>query len=456
MTPPTRQRRAALIIVRWLTLVLAGWLLYGMTRALGAITRLGAPLYDWQWYPGLIALLVGLTVHVVWGLPRTKRTALAFTGLLIWIVIGYSGFWQTIELAPAQTAPVPISFWVSGTDDLSDTVLEDIQSAGGYLYRIAGEKSIEGENRQALIAELDRLSKYDIEVYLTSNVSDYLSVPVHDEWIVLVRKIAAFIHDENLPNVRGVVGDAERPLKAEMPFDILGLDRDGFFHTVQDYKDLIEETKEEYPDLDLGVTADWTFYIDTLDGDPDLSIVQRSPVDPPGTWDYTNAMIYSSYHPPSWRAYFVYSVEQALARRCPDCQRSYLIGVVGYSADPLLDYDDLVRDARLSRAMGTQEIVVFYLNGALRDFGDDFVRRLAEAVNNTDPDLVVQVPFSRPASSILYGITFADALLDVRSWKGLLLALGWMVSSGVIAFHSTRHTTVKPRSSKDSEQNLVS
>ena len=60
---------------------------------------------------------------------------------------------------------------------------------------------------------------------------------------------------------------------------------------MQDYKDLIEETKEEYPDLDLGVTADWTFYIDTLDGDPDLSIVQRSPVDPPGTWDH-----------PTWRS----------------------------------------------------------------------------------------------------------------------------------------------------------
>ena len=143
-------------------------------------------------------------------------------------------------------------------------------------------------------------------------------------------------------------------------------------------------------------------------------------------------------------------------RFCPDCQRSYLIGVVGYSADPLLDFDDLVRDARLSRAMGTQEIVVFYLNGALRDFGDDFVRRLAEAVNTTDPDLIVQAPFSRPASLILYGFNFADALLDVRSWKGLLLATGWMVASGIIAFRSTHHTTQRPYSSEDGEQDLVS
>lgn len=245
MIPPTRRKRI-ILIARWLTLGLAGWLLYGMARALWAIIRLGAPLYDWQWYPGLIALLIGLTVHIVWGLPRTRRTTLAFTGLLIWVIIGYSGFWQTIELTPAQTAPVPISFWVSGTDDLPDTILEDIQSAGGYLYRIAGEGSIEGKNRQALIAELDRLSTYDIEVYLTSNVSDFLSVPVHDEWIVLVQKLAAFIHDEDLTNVRGIVGDAEIPLKAEMPVDILGLDRSGFSRTIHEYEDLIGRMRREH------------------------------------------------------------------------------------------------------------------------------------------------------------------------------------------------------------------
>jgi hypothetical protein len=437
MTPPTRQKHITLTIVRWLALVLVGWLLYGLARALWSVIRLGAPLYDWQWYPGLIVLLIGLTVHGVWGLPHTKQTALAFAGLSIWVIIGYSGFWQTVELTPARTAPVPISFWTSGTSEIPDTTLEDIRSAGGRLYLIAGEKSLEGENRQALVAELERLSTYDIEVYLTSNVSDYLSVPVHDEWIVLVQREATFIRDESLTNIRGIVGDAECPIKSEMPFDILGLDRDAFFSTVRDYEDLIGKIKEKYPDLSLGVTADWTYYIDTLDGDADLSIVQRSPVDPPGTWDYMNAMIYSSYYPSSWRAYYVYSVERAMARCCPDCQRSYLIGVAGYSLDPLLDFDDLVRDAQLSRAMGTQEIVVFYLNGALRDFGDDFVRRLTTAVNGTDPGLTVQVPFSRPASLILYGITFADALLDVRSWKGLLLATGWIVASGAIALHST-------------------
>jgi hypothetical protein len=169
-----------------------------------------------------------------------------------------------------------------------------------------------------------------------------------------------------------------------------------------------------------------------------------------------NAMIYSSYHPSAWRAYYVYSVEQALARRCPACQRSYLIGVVGYAADPLLDFDDLVRDARLSRAMGAQEIVVFYLNGALRDFGDDFVRRLTTAVNSTNSSLTVQVPFSRPASLILYGITFADALLDVRSWRGLLLAAIWMVISGIVAFHATPPTWLRRCSSRHSERDLDS
>lgn len=438
MISPTRRKRIILTIVRWLALILAGWFLYGMIRALRAIVRLGAPLYDWQWYPGLIALLLGLTVHIVWGLPRNRRTISVSIGLSIWIIVGYSGFWQTVELVPAKTDPVPISFWTSGTDELPDTILENIQAAGGYLYRISSARSIEGEHRQTLIAELQRLSTYDIEVYLTSNVSDFLSVPVHDEWIVLVQRIAAFVHDEDLTNVSGIVGDAERPVNAPMGFDLLGLDRDGFSDTVRDYEDLIRRIKKEYPDLSLGVTADWTYYVDTLDGDADLSIVQRSPVDPPGTWDYTNAMIYSSYHPSSWRAYYVYSIERAMARRCPDCQQSYLIGVVGYSADPLLGFDDLVRDAQLSRAMGAQEIVVFYLNGALRDFGDDFVHRLTMAVNSAAPDLTVQIPFSRPASLILYGITLADALLDVRSWNGLLLAVGWMIASGIIAFRATQ------------------
>ena len=68
----------------------------------------------------------------------------------------------------------------------------------------------------------------------------------------------------------------------------------------------------------------------------------------------------------------------------PEYQPSYLIGVVGYSNGPLLDHAELARDAHILRAMDVQEIAVFYLGGALRDFGDDFVQRFVAAVNGAD------------------------------------------------------------------------
>jgi hypothetical protein len=426
------------LAARWLVLILIGWLTYGLVRALWTTIYLGVPLYDWQWYLGVIILLIGLAIRTVWRWP-TKLIVFVFAGLIAWIVVGYNGFGQTIELYPGRAAPAPISFWVSqGISQAPEAVLEDIHAAGGRLYLISGQRSLEGENRQALVAELRRLSEYDIEVYLTTNVSDFLSVPVHDEWIALVQETAAFIRDEDLTNVHGIIGDAESPTKT--PPDILGLDEGDFFRTVHNFDNLIELMEDKYPDLSLGITANWPQYTDSLDGDSDICILARSPVDPPGNWDYINVMTYSSYYPPSWRAYYVYLVEQAMARRYPARQSSHLIGVVGYKMEPsLLDFDDLVRDARLSRAMGVQEIVVFWLNGALTDFGDDFVRRFTTAVNDVEHDLTVEVPFSRPISMLLYSMAVLDALLDVRSWRGLLL-IGWIACSGIIVRYSVRHT----------------
>jgi len=113
---------------------------------------------------------------------------------------------------------------------------------------------------------------------------------------------------------------------------------------------------------------------------------------------------------------------------------SYLIGLVGggMPGEPLLDFDELVRDARLSRALGVREIAVFQLDGALRVFGDDFVRRLTAAVNSSQPGAAVAVPFSRPASLLFYATAAADALLDVRGPLGW----AWIALSGMIAFRT--------------------
>jgi hypothetical protein len=132
-------------------------------------------------------------------------------------------------------------------------------------------------------------------------------------------------------------------------------------------------------------------------------------------------------------------VERTMARLYPELLPSHLIGLAdqGWPDEPVLDFDDLVRDARLSRAMGVPEIVVFRLNErALERFGDDFVERLAFAVNEAQPDEMVEVPFSRPASMLIYGTLCADALLDAVGAKGWFL-LVWIVLSVFLVRYST-------------------
>jgi len=232
-----------------------------------------------------------------------------------------------------------------------------------------------------------------------------------------------------LTNVRGLIGDAEPPLNK--PMDILGVERSRYDRAVLGLHDLIEEMHRDYPDLRIGVTATSAHYLDGLDGDPDLAVAMRSPVDPPSGWDFLNAMTYSSYFPPDWRAYYVYMVERGMARRYPSEQISHLIGLVGggFPWEPVLDFDSLVRDARLSRALGVREIVVFQLDGALQQFGQDFIRRLTSAVNGPQSDLIV--PFSRPASTLVYSAAVADALFDVRGPWGWLWII-WTIMSGLI------------------------
>jgi hypothetical protein len=366
---------------------------------------------------------------------------LALVGLLVWTGVGYSGFGQVVYLQPGRAAPILISFWA--WLDYPEAVLRDIQAAGGYIYAPLSFESLEGANRHTLAAALRRLAEHRIEVYLAPPASDFLSVPVHHEWIASTQNVAAFVRREGVTNVRGLIGDAEPPGK--MPMDILGADQAELSQAVLDLRNLISALRGEYPDLHIGVTATGAHYLDGLDGDSDLSMVMRSPVDPPGGWDFYNMMTYSSYFPPDWRAYYVYLAERAMARRYPNTDVSHLIGLVGGGLpwEPLLGYDDLVRDARLSRALGVREIVVYQLGGALQVFGNDFVQRLIAAVNGPQSDVTVAVPFSRPASAMLYGLAAADALLDARGWRGLLW-LAWAILSGAIV----RRSLKQPRATR--------
>jgi len=413
------------LLPRWLGLCLLGWLLYAVIRTTLGLIYLGIPWFDWQWYGALIALLGLLTLFLAGFRLGRPRGAGLFTLLTLWLVLGFGGFGQSLTLRPNQAPPVPISFWAGAElgSAAPAELLTDIHAAGGQLYLNVSEDSFDGARRQTLIRQLSRLNTFGIGAYLVVNASNYISVPVSAEWVSGVRKAAAFVQAEKLTNIRGLIGDAEPPYK--LPLDYLGLDTQGFNTTVQSYAELLTFMSQTHPGLQLGFTAGWPQYVDTLDGDSDLSLILRSPVDPPQSWTYVNMMTYSSYLPdPAWRPYFMYLVEHELPRQYAQHPLSYLIGIVGYPPEPLLTFDELVRDAQISRAMRADEVVIFRLEGSLKEFGPDFVRRLTAQVNGPAAPESLTVPFSRPVSILLFLQLFFDSLLDLRHWPGLLL-LGW-------------------------------
>ncbi len=414
-------------VLRWLTLTLAGWLGYALVRGLWALVHLGAPVCDWLWYVPAIALWVGLPASFALRPPQSMF--LIFAALLILTLAGYNGLGQIVYLNSGDAPRVPISFWAfSDFCHTPEAILQDLQASGGYIYLATGDYPFDVERSQSLADGLRRLADHDIQVYLVPPSPDFLSSPVVRQWSDSVRTVAALVRREGLTNVRGLIGDAEPPLN--QPMDVWGVERASFDRAMSGLHDLIGEMHREYPELSIGVTATGAHYLDGLDGDPDLAVLMRSPVDPPGGWDFLNVMTYSSYLPSDWRAYYVYLVEHGMARRYPTGQVSHLIGLVGggFPHEPLLDFDDLVRDARLSRALGVREVVVFQLDGALRQFGDDFVRRLNDAVNGVPSELTI--PFSRPVSLLVYGVAVADALLDVRGpwgWAWIVWAIACVV-----------------------------
>jgi hypothetical protein len=62
------------IVLRWLSLTLAGWLAYVVLHALWTIIALRAPLYDWQWYVPVGAFLL-ISVMIAWRLAYTELAA---------------------------------------------------------------------------------------------------------------------------------------------------------------------------------------------------------------------------------------------------------------------------------------------------------------------------------------------------------------------------------------------
>src|SRR5262245_22647547 len=103
--------RMRVLLIRWLTLTLVGWLAYALLYDIVASIMLDMPWYDWLWYLPVSSLFVILPLQLAWRKSFTHRKGLVYGLLLVLSMGGYNGFGQTITLHPAQAATVIISFW---------------------------------------------------------------------------------------------------------------------------------------------------------------------------------------------------------------------------------------------------------------------------------------------------------------------------------------------------------
>lgn len=414
-------------IYRWIVLVIFGWFDYGLLLALAAIIQFGVAWYDWLWYVSLIVFVSLTPIYLLQMIRSGKRIILLTIILSLFVlIVDWNGLGQTEKLSTFGTAPISISFWAEyPIADQPDFVLRDIQATQGRLFLGVGGDITDVDHRREVASALHKLDEFGIDVYLAVPAgNNFLSAPVYREWIANVRRAIEFLRDEQFDNVRGVIGDVEPPVGYAL--DVSAVDRMIFFDMVEGFRNLIDEVHRADPDLEIGATAMWMHYADALDGDADLSVLFRSTVDPPGGWDFINLMTYSSYLPSEQQLYYVYLSERAMVVLYPDEDVSHLIGLIGTGlpGEPLADFENVARDARLSRALGVSEVAVFHLNGALDLWGDDFIARLNDAVNRED--VILDVPFSREVSLSFFGVRVLDALLDVRgdrAWLFIVLAI---------------------------------
>ncbi|MCP4361375.1 MAG: hypothetical protein GY796_25475 [Chloroflexi bacterium] len=426
---------ACKVAICWLALFLAGIFAYTFSKGIWLTFLLGTPWQDWQWYLPLTLLFVLplLQVAIRWHGKRFSR--LFYLVLFLWILVGFTGFGYEESISLSEAPPIKLSFWVGRIEGDDTRLLEQLQAAEASLY-LRGPTPLTDERSQAFSVLLEQLNGYDIGVLLFVPASDFLSVPVQEEWMENIGQTAAFIQQENPPNIRGLIGDAEAPRFT--PFDSFRSDISPVTAAAIEMESFLSDYQQAYPDLPIGVTAAWQLHLDKLDGDQDLSILYRAPVDPPDSWNFASVMNYSSYYPSSMRPYLVSRTIHNMAYRYPDKLVSHLIGLVGggFLWEPILDFEDIVQDGRIARALGAEEIVVFQLKGAVEDFGEDFVLRFATAVNNPPTEEPIHIPFSRLASLWLTFFALLDAFLDLVGfcWQ---LTIVWMgISLILVLLHS--------------------
>ena len=105
------------LVLRWCVLTIAGCVAYTLLRAAATSVGLGAPLYEWQWYLPLAALIAGFPALFAWR-PRLARVRGGYwpaaIAALVWLITGYDGFGAREQLPVAGAPRVPLSFWAYG------------------------------------------------------------------------------------------------------------------------------------------------------------------------------------------------------------------------------------------------------------------------------------------------------------------------------------------------------
>ena len=404
-------------------------LILALTRALFIFVSLGAPIYDWQWYIGIICILILILLRVFRILHGFKLFIIILSILILWIVPGYFGFWRKRHLDLTDSPHLRISYWTgSGIIRTSNRILGDLNATSSTLYISIGRNEFDGEYTNSLVKGIRRIAGYNVPVYLCPRASDFVSLPVYGEWAENVRSAVQLVRRENLQNVHGIIGDVEKPYIS--PWGFFAPRSDELSDMISSQEKLIRYIQREHSDLEIGITAFIWLYLDDCDEDADLSGILKTTANPLQEWDFINVMTYSSFFPSSWRPYFVYLVEKVISNQLPQKRTSYLIGLIGKAGvgEPLMEPGDIVRDARIIRATGAEEVIVYQLIPAVQRYGDDFVKNIYGRVNNSIGKEVI-VPFSRPVSLMVYGILLADVILALLSYKGiivLLLLMAWM------------------------------
>lgn len=282
-----------------------GCLIYSCVRGLQTYISIGAPFVDWSWYLLIIAALVWLLLRMGFRAVGDKLWLGGLAVLFAFLAIGFGAFGYHFALPMAQSPNPPITFWAAAdVNYFSNTVLDDVKNAGGILYIAIDSATFkEPSTPKEFVGQINLATEQGIQIVLLPPVSDFLSAPVHEEWITNTQLAMTFARENNLP-ITGFIADAEPPLNKS--WDVFGFGASEVKRAEQNTRHFLESAQSTVPQFKQEVTSIFPLFADGFDDDNDLAILLQSPVDPPGNWSLLNLQAYTSYMPEESRTYYLW------------------------------------------------------------------------------------------------------------------------------------------------------